>query len=496
MASVATIRRYNGYLIASAALVLLTAVLAPILDERHIVDVALLYLLLTLVVAARWGYGEGIFTGIAADLCVNFFYVPPLHKFTVQEPINLVGLILFLCVALVGAYMLSRLREQADRARARAAETAFLLDATREIVRAETPRQALDRICEALARATGARGCSILSGERLAVAAATIDQASGAPPTRDELAVAEEVLRSAQPARILGGAQQRRTSTLVKMHGPVRAVLRYVGDVDNETLERPVVQALMNEASASLERARLFREAERAAALERADEFKTILLSSVSHDLRSPLTAIKAAVSSLRDETVEWSLEDRRAFLETIESQADRLNRTVSNLLEMSRLEGGNVRPTIEPIEVAFLFEELGLALARTAAPRTVDISAPAGLWVRADYGLLTQAVTNLVENAVKYSRTGAPIRLEAAASPGRVILTVADAGPPIATEDLPHLFEKFYRGKGANSVVGTGLGLALVKAMVELCGGSVCVDSDAAGNRFTISLPQAAAPQ
>jgi signal transduction histidine kinase len=109
---------------------------------------------------------------------------------------------------------------------------------------------------------------------------------------------------------------------------------------------------------------------------------------------------------------------------------------------------------------------------------------------------LLTQALTNLVENAAKYSTPGAPIRLEVNTTPGRVLLTVADSGPAIAAEDLPHLFEKFYRGKGANSVIGTGLGLALVKAMVELCGGTVCVESDAAGNRFVVSLPQAVAPQ
>ena len=304
----------SGYLVASALLVGLTTVLAPLLDERHIVDVALLYLLLTLVVAARWGYGVGVFTAIGADLAVNFFYVPPLHRFTVQEPINLAGLLLFLCVAVFGAYMLSRLREQAARARANAAETAFLLGATREIVRAGTPRQVLDRICDALARAAGARGCAIIAGPPFAVAGATIDNASSAPLTRNELAVVEAVVRSREPARMLAETAHDRPSTFVALPESRSALLRFAGDIAPEVLARPVVQALVNEASAALERARLAREAERAAALERADEFKTVLLSSVSHDLRSPLTAIKAAVSSLRDESVEWSLEDRRSF--------------------------------------------------------------------------------------------------------------------------------------------------------------------------------------
>ncbi|MEO8539784.1 MAG: ATP-binding protein [bacterium] len=491
--------RYDGYAVAALAVAALTALLAPILDERHIVDVSLLYLLVTLVVAARWGYGVGIFTAIAADLCVNFFYIPPLHRFTVQEPVNLAGLVLFLCVALFGAYMLSRLREQAANARAREAETAFLLGATREIVRAETPRQALDRLCEVLARAANARGCAILSGPSLTIAGATIDEPSSAPATRDDIAVAKEVFRTDRPARITAapGRKPARTVTFVPLHSTgVPALLRLVGDIPNKKLESAVVQALVNEASAALERARLSREAERANALERADEFKNVLLSSVSHDLRSPLTAIKAAVSSLRDESVDWSADDRRSFLETIESQSDRLTRTVSNLLEMSRLEGGTVRPSLEAIEVSLLFEDISLAVAPTLGARKFVVSGPPGVWVRADYGLLTQAITNLIENAVKYSVPAGPICLDAHGAPGRVLISVSDSGPGIPPEDLPHLFEKFYRGKHVGTVIGTGLGLALVRAMVELCGGSVSVDSAPAGTRFTLSLPSTVAPQ
>jgi two-component system sensor histidine kinase BaeS len=162
----------------------------------------------------------------------------------------------------------------------------------------------------------------------------------------------------------------------------------------------------------------------------------------------------------------------------------------------MSRLEGRSVKPTLESIDVALFFEEIELALARTVSPRKLESSAPAATWVRADYGLLTQAVTNLVENAARYSAPEAPIRLEARADPGRVRLTVADCGPPISADDVPHVFEKFYRGRGTTSVSGTGLGLALVKAIVELCGGQVSLESNPSGNRFVISLPSGVAPQ
>lgn len=494
-------RPVAGYLVATGALALLTAALAPLLDERHIVDVAMLYLLVTLLIAARWGYGAGIFSATAADLLVNFFYVPPLHRFTVQEPVNLAGLGIFLAVALFGAFMLSRLRAQAANARARERETSVLLGATREIAHAATPRQALDRLSEVIARAVGARGCAVLAGDPLRVVGATIDAPSALAPTRDELAICGEALRTGAPARlspVLAGKRKgpnRGAAFYFPLPGSTPAVLRLSGELSAGIVHGQLLQALGNEASIAFERLRLAREAERVLSLQRADELKSALLSSVSHDLRSPLTAIKAAASSLRDESVDWSSEDRRSFLETIESQTDRLTTTVSNLLEMSRIEGGAVRPTIEAIEVGPLFEELILATVAAAHGRHVTSCAASGLWVKADYGLLQQALANLVENAAKYSTPGGPIALEAAPSPGRVTLSVRDSGPGIPPEDLPHLFEKFYRGKSAGAVKGTGLGLSLVKAMVELCGGSVSVESTEQGTRFTISLPSAVPP-
>ncbi|MCC6958801.1 MAG: DUF4118 domain-containing protein [Dehalococcoidia bacterium] len=489
------VREASGYLVTASALVALTAALAPLLDDRHIVDVALLYLLLTLVASARWGYGVGIATAVAADLAVNFFYVPPLHRFTVQEPVNLAGLILFLCVALFGAYMLSRLRDQAARARAHADETVFLLQATRDVVRAGSPRQALDRICDSLARAASARGCAIVTSSPPTVAGSTIDSRSAEALSRNELAVVAAVLQTGGPIRTKAENAGGIPATFVPLPASRDGLLRFAGEVPPDLLARPLVQALMNEASAALERMRLASEAERAAALERADEFKTTLLSSVSHDLRSPLTAIKAAASSLRDESVDWSVEDRRTLLQTIDSQADRLTGTVSNLLEMSRLEGGSVRAHLEVIDVSLFLEEIQLALQHSAAPRELQVAGGPGLWARADYGLLTQAVTNLVENAIKYSTPGMPIRLDAGSTPGRATIGVVDGGPGIPPEDLPHLFEKFYRGKSVSGVSGSGLGLALARAMVTVCGGSVTVTSGPGGSRFEISLPVAAAP-
>ena len=172
--------------------------------------------------------------------------------------------------------------------------------------------------------------------------------------------------------------------------------------------------AFANEASVADHRARLAQEASRVEALQKADELKSALLSSVSHDLRSPLTAIKTSIGSLRDRGIEWKAEDREGFLETIESQTDRLTATVTNLLEMSRIEGGHVRPKLEPIEAGPLLEEAVLAATETLKNRTVTVNARPGIWLRADYALALQALVNLLQNAGRHSTPGAPVCLHA----------------------------------------------------------------------------------
>lgn len=491
----------SGLALAAGALAAITVILAPLVDERQITNVALLYLLATLAAAALWGYRVGIFAALTADILVNFFFIPPLHRFTVQRPENLVTLILFLAVALIGALMLSRFRAQVARANSREAETLILLNASREVVREANPRIAIDRLCEVVGRALQARGCAILSGEPLAVAGSTVDRPSSAPPTREESAVALQAISSAEIVRLrestaTPSGQAGIRATFVPLPGGARGVLRLLGplqappgvDVDR------LLGALADEASLALVRTSLAREAGRAEALARAEEFKSVLLSSVSHDLRSPLTAIKAAVTSLRDTSVQWAEEDVDAFLETIESQTDRLSKTVSSLLEMSRLESG-VTPHLEPIELRPLMEEARLATSAVTAGRVLQFDVTEGRWVRADYAMLLQAIVNLIENAAKYSTTGAPIAVESDSRPGRVFIRVRDYGPGIPESDIPHIFEKFYRGSHVGAVRGTGLGLALVKAMVETCGGSITVESSNAGTVFEISLAPAVAP-
>jgi two-component system sensor histidine kinase KdpD len=495
-----------GIIAALAGLAVLTGSLAPFLNEDQVLDVALLYLLATLVAAAIWGYWVGLVTAIVADLLVNFFFVAPVHTFTVQEPSNVVALGLFLAVAVVGASMLALLRRQVLVAEARQVEAGLLLSLTQELAHAVSPRDSLQRLCTTATQAVKARGCAVVWFRPPWTVVAATGDLNTLP--REEEALASECLRSGQIARQGGAVRTRARRATRTRPEPLltfvpfsqkageQGVLRLIGEVRVPPFiatER-LLRAFADEAGLALQRMHLAEEARRVEALQKADEFKSVLLSSVSHDLRSPLTAIKAAASSLRDESVQWSDEDRRSFLETIESQTDRLTGTVTNLLEMSRLEGGVVPTRMESIEVAPLFEEVVQTMRQTAADHPLESEPGSGLWVRADYGLLVQSLENLVENAVKYSRPGGKITLAAEQVGSTVHLCVADEGPGIPPRDLPHIFEKFYRGSQAGKTKGTGLGLSIVKAMIELCGGNIRVQSDESGTVFSIELARGAA--
>ncbi len=489
---------------ATAALAGLTAILAPLLGEDEIVAVAMFFLLVVLLVSATWGYVAGLFAAVLADVLLNVFFVEPLHTFTVQQPRDVVALVIFLAVAVVGASMLALLRRQLAVSRENRAELAAMLGLSRELAAAPTPGYALDALAGAITRAVHAEHCEILqlSEGKWSVTAPT---GTGTKLTRDDAALAQAASDSGQLTRRIpnqptraGRSLRRRpaTETFVPFRPPAGqpGVIHITGALTappGSDLDA-LLSAFADEAGVAVHRARLADEARNAEALRQSDEFKTALLSSVSHDLRSPLTAIKAAVGSLRSSEITWSDTDREQLLGAIESQTDRLSDTVADLLDMSRLDGGAVRPSLEPVEVRALFQDVLLAAQAATDGREVCVEASEELWVRADYGLLLRALANLVENAAKYSTPGGSIRLKARSGPGRVWLEVADDGPGISESDLPHIFDRFYRGTEGKRVQGTGLGLAIVRAMIELCGGRVNVESSPTGTTFSMSLPPA----
>jgi two-component system sensor histidine kinase KdpD len=271
------------------------------------------------------------------------------------------------------------------------------------------------------------------------------------------------------------------------------------GDLGADRQER-LLRGYLDQIALGIERARLRREEVRAEVLQRTDQLRSALLSSISHDLRTPLASIKAAAGSLQQRDVLWDDEARREFVGAIEREADRLNRLVSNLLDMSRIEAGVLHPDKEWYSLGELIQEVLDRLAPALEGRAVTIMVPPDLPpVPLDYLQIDQVLTNLVENAVHYTEPGTPIEVTVERSGGEVLVRVADRGPGIPPQDLERIFDKFYRvgpgglpGAGPR-VQGSGLGLAVARGLVEAHGGRIwAANRPGGGAILTFTLPVA----
>jgi len=244
----------------------------------------------------------------------------------------------------------------------------------------------------------------------------------------------------------------------------------------------------------ALERGRLSEEAAKAAALAESDQLKSALLAAVSHDLRTPLAVTKACVTSLLDETVNWTDAEREEFLRSIDEETDRLTLLVSNLLDLSRIEGGVLRPDKEWYDVQELIEDVAGRLATHASQtgHVLQTNVEADLPVaHFDYVEIVQVVMNLGENAIKYTPDGTEIVLSARQTDSAIEISVKDNGPGISPRELSRIFEKFHRADETKRVPGTGIGLAICKGIVEAHGGKIWVESEyGRGATFRFTLP------
>jgi two-component system sensor histidine kinase KdpD len=255
--------------------------------------------------------------------------------------------------------------------------------------------------------------------------------------------------------------------------------------------------AFLDQAAAVIERARLRREGLQVELLRRTDALRSALLSSVSHDLRTPLSSIKAAASSLLQEDVQWDEEARRSFALAIERETDRLNRLVGNLLDMSRIEGGALKPEKEWYPIDELIHDVLSHMQSLLQGREVRTSIPDDLPpVELDYLQMDQVMTNLLENAVRYTPPTSPIEISAAVVGEEMVISIADYGPGIPSTDLERIFDKFYRvlstKRNGTSTMGTGLGLAVCRGLVEAHGGRIWAENQEEGGavfRFTLPL-------
>ena len=462
-------------------------------------NISLVFLTAVLTSAIAWGLLPSLFAAIASVLAYNFFFLPPIHSLSVADPENGIALFFFLVVAVIVSNLTARTRSQILAARSRARTTAELYAFSRKVAGIG----GLDD----LLWATAYQVSSMLDVRTVLLMPVKdregLEVASGYPP-EDQLDDADmaaarwtwEHNRSAgRGADTLPGTK-RLFLPLRTGSGPV-GVIGIDRDVPGPLLtpdERRLLDALADQAAVAIERISLARGLAEARVLAETERLRAALLTSISHDLRTPLASILGAVSSLRSFPERYSASERDELLATLQEEAERLNRFVSNLLDMTRLESGAIELKLELIDVA---EIVGSALQRAGnvfAGHHVDVNLEPHLpMLRIDAVLFEQVLFNLLDNAAKYSPSGSRIDVRASRDGELIEIELVDEGPGIPPADLERIFDKFYRVQAQDRRrAGTGLGLAICRGFVEALGGSIIARNrrDRSGAVLTIRMP------
>jgi two-component system sensor histidine kinase KdpD len=487
----------HTYLLSTGA-VCLAAVAAKTLESfLSLPNLSLIFLTAVLFSAIAWGLGPSIFASILSVLAYDFLFVPPVYTFTVASPQDLLALMVFLIVAVLTSNLTARVRDQAEAAKQREARTAALYALSREIAGAAELDDVVRAIVNQVAQILNAQVVVLLpEAGQLALRAG---QPSNIQLTEAERAAATWSWQHNQPA----GRGSDTLPGATWLYLPLATAQSTVGvlGLQFETPgavmspdQRRLLAALAGQAAVAIERARLVREMEQARLLTETERLRDALLSSVSHDLRTPLVSIIGAVTSLLTYGATYDETTRRDLLVTIQEEAERLNRFVGNLLDMMRLESGRLGLKREWVEIG---DVIGTALARLAQPlnqHQLVVEIEPGLpMLRLDFVLIEHVLVNLLENAAKYSRPGTPIRVHAGRHDHQVVVEVDDEGVGVPPADLERIFDKFYRvERGDRYGAGTGLGLSICRGIIEAHGGTISVRSPANGQGtvFTVMFP------
>lgn len=426
------------------------------------------FVLAVIAAALLAGLRGGLLTSLLSFIALNWFFTPPLRTFRVGKADDLVALGVFLAVSLVVSRLFAVLVEERSRAEQREQELGRLLAVAETLLRGSSLRDTLGVIARSLVDAFGLAGAEI--------------RVDG--PDTPLVAVAGTTRSDAPVELVLGG----RMGTVTLHPGPGAGL----GD---GTLS--LAEAFVSQAALAVERARLDSAARRARLDSEAADMRATLFSAVTHDLKTPLSSVKAAVTSLLDDDVRIAPEDARALLETILVETDRLDRLLGNVVDLARLSGRRPEPRVESVDLA----ELVGAVLQRLRPRLdgheVDVAIRDDLpEVAADPVQTDQVLTNIVENALRFSPTGAPIRIRATRWQSSVEVRVSDRGPGIPEAEREQVFESFYRKDRGEARGGSGLGLAIARAIVTAHRGSMRVETTpGGGTTIVFSLPAAGEP-
>jgi two-component system, OmpR family, sensor histidine kinase KdpD len=447
---VAAVRRADpllGVVASVVVVVLVTLVIALLKGFVPVLSLGALYVFAVLPIAIGWGLPFSIGVSVASMLVFNFTFLPPVHSFTLNDSRTWFALAVYVVTSAV-------VSELAARSRRRATESALLAEIARSLLERGSVSDELDRIAAGAAEALGASSARIELGEP---SLRMLDE-EGATP-------------------LMAGARRVGTIELRRSRRPYRHTVS------------PLLPALASLLAVAIDQERLAREVLEAEALRRSDALKTALLRAVSHDLRSPLMTILTSASALSRPDLTLADSDREELLAGILSESQRLDRLVSNLLDLSRLQAGVAAPEPE-VWAADSLVVHALSSLGPAADRVDVTLSESPIVVRVDAHQIERVLANLIENAVKYSPDHSA-RVLVGSTAREAIVRVVDHGPGVAPEEIERVFEPFQRGRVANDGQGAGLGLAIARGFAEANGGRVWAESRAGqGATFVLALP------
>lgn len=457
------------YLAAILSIAVITFLLQSFQLELANQVTVLIYLLPVMLSTVVWGLGPGILAAFLAFLAFNYYYIQPFYTFQVHATQDLILLIIFLIVAVVLAQLIGQARQGERLARSREWEATRMYELISDMARLQDTRE--------IAQSLAAHTLETFTCTRVEI---------GIPASKEDPAI-----NAAQSDGIDYADLQVAVYPLMTARGYEGEMRLWFSNRKLSREEQRLLEAFTSQGALSIERIRLAKGEKRSRLLEESDKLKSSLLNSVSHELRTPLAAIKASVSSLRSQAVDWSTLERDDLLATIEEETDHLNLLVGDLLNMSRIESGVVKPHRTWNSIGEIARGVVRKMRNQLQNHELTVDLPDSLpLVPTDYVMMEQVFTNLLSNSIKYAPANTQIKIDARVEDDTLLGRVTNQSPPIPEEHLDRIFDKFHRITEADKITGTGLGLSICKGLIEAHGGKIWAANEPQAFVFHFTLP------
>lgn len=472
---------------------ILGLILMPTIISRS-ANLVMMYLLAVVIASIFLGFVPALITALLSVVAFDFFFIPPFYQITGFAPEYSITFLSLFLVSIIISTLVSRERVLTRATQRRADQVTQLYELSRDLAAAVDLVDIMETVGKHIRHTFGCDMVILLPKDGHLVLNAS---SAGNVLDGSELPAAEWAFQQGRPAGHNTGTfsyAAYRYFPLETSSGRIGVLGVHLAEMKQELHPEQVYQlgVYVTKAASAIERALFAEEASQAEILRATEKLQTALLNSISHDLRTPLASITGVLSSLRMDEDWLDPQTRRELVETAFDEAERLNRLVGNLLDMTRLEAGSLKLSMQPCDIQDVIGSALNSLTTRLENRQVKVEVPLDLpLIPLDFVLINQVIINLVDNAVKYSPEPEPITLRAAQRGDEFQVEVEDRGPGIPEEDLNHIFEKFYRVKRFENVVGTGLGLSICKGIVEVHGGKIWAENLSEGGvRIAFTLP------